>query len=702
MLLIGCSSQETDWEEARSLNTIVSYERFLEKYPNSVHGDEARVYIADLRRRDAWEEAKAKKEVGAVWAFLEDHPDCRFSEDTKFALGRLFSKEQLYQDAISYYQSAIDSDSLDSLALTAIDVARILQSGDEIRANYKAELSGHLVPIEGPYPICKPLRGEFNAKGKVVSRVGNSDLEAVIDGWTMIYGTSHDTRGIGENSIVSDSPNQVGWGLVVTGGEMIIPTRDYNALKHGYLEYTFNYRVISSPLSYLDKYTRLTMLPDSQHYFVIPVRYFPKDRELYTVGRGSFGPGALTLGAFDEEHGVLATLNEHYGDYYRFECEVRQYRTDNGLRESGILIKRDGHRYNWNPQYQRWKIIKPSSVEGIVILAGKHLPEARNLAVLTEDLVAADVALIRILLEDGADVDMRNKYGATPLFMASQNGHTEIVRLLLAANANVDAPCTSDGATPLLMASYRGHTEIVKLLLAADPNVNAANDNGFTPLWMASQEGHTEIVRLLLAANAGVDIADTDGRTPLCMPSQHGHTEVVKLLLAANANVDAPRTADGAPPLLIASGQGHTQIVKLLLAADASVDVADTDGNTPLLMVSQEGHMEMVKLLLAASANVNAANESGLTPLLLASQNGHAEIVRLLLAANANVDAPRTSDGATPLLMASNKGHTEIVKLLLAANADADMSASGHTPLSIAAKQGHGQIVELLREYGAK
>ncbi len=102
----------------------------------------------------------------------------------------------------------------------------------------------------------------------------------------------------------------------------------------------------------------------------------------------------------------------------------------------------------------------------------------------------ADMAGVRELIDAGADVNVRNKYGATPLQMASQNGHTEIVKLLLAAKADVNAAHTN-GLTPLWMASQNGHTEIVKLLLAAQADANAAKTNGETPLWMASWKCHT-------------------------------------------------------------------------------------------------------------------------------------------------------------------------------------------------------------------
>ena len=111
----------------------------------------------------------------------------------------------------------------------------------------------------------------------------------------------------------------------------------------------------------------------------------------------------------------------------------------------------------------------------------------------------------------------------------------------------------------LRLASYNGHVEVVKLLLAAGADVHADNDH---VLRWASDNGRVEVVKLLLAVGADVHAEDDFA---LRRASRYGHVEVVKLLLAAGADVHAKDDY----ALRWASKYGQVEVVKLLLAAGA-------------------------------------------------------------------------------------------------------------------------------------
>jgi ankyrin repeat protein len=70
---------------------------------------------------------------------------------------------------------------------------------------------------------------------------------------------------------------------------------------------------------------------------------------------------------------------------------------------------------------------------------------------------------VQALLQGGADVDKARDNGATPLYIASQNGHVPVVQALLQGGADVNK-ARDDGVTPVSAASAKGHTAIVRLL----------------------------------------------------------------------------------------------------------------------------------------------------------------------------------------------------------------------------------------------
>ena len=113
-----------------------------------------------------------------------------------------------------------------------------------------------------------------------------------------------------------------------------------------------------------------------------------------------------------------------------------------------------------------------------------------------------DVAAVRQALNSPTDPNYVDADGWTPLFIASENGHLEVVRLLRDAGTDMDEACEDGGATPLHIASQNGHLEVVRLLCDAGADKDKACEDGSTPLYIASQNGHLEVVRLLCEAPA--------------------------------------------------------------------------------------------------------------------------------------------------------------------------------------------------------
>src|SRR5205814_1919354 len=99
---------------------------------------------------------------------------------------------------------------------------------------------------------------------------------------------------------------------------------------------------------------------------------------------------------------------------------------------------------------------------------------------------------------------------------SAANGHVEVVKLLLNANANIEAVDNEYGRTPLSLAAENGHVDVVKLLLNVNANIEAVDiEYGRTPLSLAAENGHVDVVKLLSNANVNIEAASKYGRIPL-------------------------------------------------------------------------------------------------------------------------------------------------------------------------------------------
>jgi ankyrin repeat protein len=120
------------------------------------------------------------------------------------------------------------------------------------------------------------------------------------------------------------------------------------------------------------------------------------------------------------------------------------------------------------------------------------------------------------------------------LTLAVRNGRTEAVRKLIAVGANVNE-WTRYTLTPLAVAAERGHIEVMKLLLDAGAKVNA-NPDGYTPLMRACCGKQPEAAKILLAAGADPNLQRHDGQRALHLAAKNDCAKCAELLLAHGAD----------------------------------------------------------------------------------------------------------------------------------------------------------------------
>ena len=230
-----------------------------------------------------------------------------------------------------------------------------------------------------------------------------------------------------------------------------------------------------------------------------------------------------------------------------------------------------------------------------------------------------------------AAFDFRDSRDHTPLTLAATCGHDEMVNLLLEKGANVNMKGGVYGSA-LQAASFIGHGQVVKLLLDHGADVNIQGGHYGSALQAASFIGHEQVVKLLLDHGANVNMKGGYYNSALQAASFIGHGQVVKLLLDYGADVN---TIQGGlfygSALQAASANGHEQVVKLLLDYGANVNMKGGVYDSALEAASTGGHKQVVKLLLDHGANVNMKGGYYNSALQAASAEGHEQIVKLLL-----------------------------------------------------------------------
>src|ERR1700716_497626 len=220
------------------------------------------------------------------------------------------------------------------------------------------------------------------------------------------------------------------------------------------------------------------------------------------------------------------------------------------------------------------------------------------------------------LLDHGASVDARDRFGARPLSHAASFGHLQMVDLLLARDAPINARNLA-GATALFFAAERGHTAIVQRLIERGADVNFVGRRGVSPVSAAAYVGNDSIVEALLARGADERAPDETGKPPIVYAAAGARLDIVKRLLARNIDLNA-RYSNNLTLLMWASGPDEKaseaqaiKVVLYLLDAGAHIDDRDHRRRTPLMISAARGRSGIVDLLLARGADLSLKDKGG-------------------------------------------------------------------------------------------
>ena len=192
--------------------------------------------------------------------------------------------------------------------------------------------------------------------------------------------------------------------------------------------------------------------------------------------------------------------------------------------------------------------------------------------------------------------------------------------------------------TSLMFATSRRNLEILKTLIAAEANLDLQNNEGKTALMYAVERGYLEIVEAFIAAGADLSIRDNKGMTALMHAAKTGNLEIVKVLYAARPDLLSIRDNDGITAIMYTAFYGRSfETVEFFIKMGADLDLQDKSGFTVLMNAvrNDEEYLEVevvVEIVIAAGADLSIRDNDGKTALDLVKNNSVGDMLRNAMA----------------------------------------------------------------------
>ncbi len=248
---------------------------------------------------------------------------------------------------------------------------------------------------------------------------------------------------------------------------------------------------------------------------------------------------------------------------------------------------------------------------GIVNLSAETSAQIK----LREAIEQENVKLVRQIIKQGVDVNIKYDNGTTPLHIAASKGNLKIVKLLVKNGADVNIEY--DGANPLYFAAWLNHTKIMKYLIKKGANVNTRVENSMSILIQVSLNCQQEAIKILMKNKAKM-LTENVSLTPIdAVASANPNNcslakkeEILKMMikLGADINMTRPYLPMKLNALDFAITNNQFDIEKMLVKLGAK-------SNYAIIFHTNKNNKEMIEFLLGHGFNINTQDELGNTAL---------------------------------------------------------------------------------------
>ena len=192
--------------------------------------------------------------------------------------------------------------------------------------------------------------------------------------------------------------------------------------------------------------------------------------------------------------------------------------------------------------------------------------------------------MVEELLNRGADPNVKNDAGETPLYIACRHGHGEVASKLLSVGAQLHSSTTPTENTPLHAACMSGNVSIVQQLIDKDAPINPTNALKQTPLFFAvfGRSGKSiDIIKSLLNKGANIFAQDTFGKTALHYAAAFNNEQMIDALIPhRNPHFVNIQDSEGLTPSHVAVKFGSNGVLRQLYGKGANIDLKTAEGYT--------------------------------------------------------------------------------------------------------------------------
>lgn len=319
-----------------------------------------------------------------------------------------------------------------------------------------------------------------------------------------------------------------------------------------------------------------------------------------------------------------------------------------------------------------------------------------------------NLELVKLLLQNGADINLRGDNKETPLHVAAesyiQNDKDDgaLIYFLVDAGADINA-LNGYGFTPASFFTWsmvdnkggRDSLEILDFLIDHGADLKAGASQYHLP--HALRAFHYPLVNRLMTA--GVREADYESLAEAVAYSAT-YNKSALLFACLELGFPADHPVDTRPALNLAAEANHLEIVKLLIKYGADVNASNIQNqNTALMAAAWKGNIEIVESLLDSGADLNLTNRGGRNILMFFILKEYSALAQRVIEGGVKINQP-DNEGYTPLMLAAQKGDARIIQVLLNAGADPfAVNNKGEDAFFLAKLSDNAEAVQLLQKF---